>query len=187
MEYTIEIDASRGLVKAAGDKAFVESVIDRYEKLMAAGPVKAPVDQPSASATSGESANTVSGTPTAQGSGNTGGLSAYGNVFDITGDQISIIADPPGSTQAAKAKNLCLLYLFAKMKTGEEIVPNEEVRELCKAHAVYDPTNFASQMKSQKKLVIAAGSKGSPNFTLKLTVPGKKAAEEMAKDLEAAA
>lgn len=182
MEYTIEIDASRGLVKATGDKSFVESVIDKYDTLMAGkGPVVLATPQ---AGQPPQPQNTASATPLAP-EVTIGSLQNFGNVYDVTDDKVSIIADIPGNTQAAKAKKVCLLYLFAKMKLGEEVVPNEEIREACKAHAVYDQTNFASQMKSQKKLVIASGQKGSPNFTLKLTVPGKKAAEELAKELEA--
>lgn len=180
MEYSIEIDASKGLVKAAGDKEFVESVIDRYESLMAAKVViptpKTSTSGPPPSAPAPASSNSASTSESV--------LDDYGSVFDVTDGKVSIIADIPGNTQAAKAKKVCLLYLFAKSKLGEDIVPNEEVREACKSHAVYDQTNFASQMKSQKKLVIANGPKGSPNFTLKLTVPGKKEAEVFAKDLE---
>lgn len=180
MEYTIEIDASRGLVRATGDKDFVISVLDRYDSLMT---TKAP-PAPDGAATVHTPIPTGSQN-TAAALLNTSSLDEFGSVFDVTDGKISVIATVPGSTQAAKAKNLCLLFLFAKLKIGHEIVPNEEIRELCKDHAAYDPTNFASQMKSQKKLVIASGAKGSPNFTLKLTVPGKKASEELARTLEA--
>lgn len=185
MEYTIEIDASRGLVKAIGDKAFVESVMEKYESLMSAQATYTPPPS-SAEPIGTASSRSQQENHSAPSAGTSSDPTQFGNVFDVTGDKVSIIADPPGNTQAAKAKNLCLLYLFAKMKLGDDIVANEEVREVCKAHAVYDPTNFASQMKSQKKLVIVSGTKGSPNFTLKLTVPGKKAAEDLAKELEAA-
>ena len=182
MEYTIEIDTSRGLVKASGDKEFVELVIDRYEKLLS---TKAPVNSAAAPSVAAPP-NPEKNKSASDNAVDSNALDEFGSVYDVTGDEVTIIADMPGNTQAAKAKNLCLLYLFAKMKLGEEIVPNEEIREVCKSHAVYDSTNFASQMKGQKKLVIASGAKGSPNFTLKLTVPGKKAAHELAKDLEAA-
>lgn len=181
MEYKIEIDASRGLVKAEGDKDFVISVIDRYETLMATKvQVALPASTPHATVMNGEANNNDGVIASHQGQ-----LDQFGSVFDVTEDKVSVIADIPGNTQAAKAKNLCLLYLFAKLRLGTEIVQNDEVRDVCKEHAVYDSTNFASQMKSQKKLVIATGVKGSPNFTLKLTVPGKKAAEELATNLEA--
>ncbi|QKG71884.1 hypothetical protein [Erythrobacter mangrovi] len=182
MEYAIEIDASRGLVKATGDRAFVESVIEKYETLMA---VKAPAAPPGPNLSAPMATEEMQQHAPNGSSASEGNLQNYGSVFDVTDGKVSIIADIPGNTQAAKAKNICLLYLFAKMKLGEEIVANEEIREACKAHAVYDQTNFATQMKGQKKLVIASGPKGSPSFTLKLTVPGKKAAEELAKELEA--
>lgn len=182
MEYSIEIDASKGLVKATGDKPFVEAVMDKYESLMKIIPSVAAVTAPQVPTQTTTQPNATAAPPD-----NSGTLDGFGNVFDVTDDKISVIADIPGNTQAAQAKNLCLLYLFARLKLGEAVVPNDDVREICKAHAVYDQTNFASQMKGQKKLVIASGPKGSPNFTLKLTVPGKKVAEELATSLEAAA
>ncbi len=181
MEYSFEIDASKGLVKATGDRPFVESVIEKYQELIKAAPNPTP-------ALSGDRSVAQKVSPEEQRpqpNGSIGSLDDYGSVFDVTDGKATIIADVPGSTQSAKAKNLALLYCFAKLKLGDEIVANEEVREVCKSHAVYDPTNFASQMKSQKKLVLANGSKGSPNFTLKLTVPGRKAAEELAREIEA--
>ncbi len=182
MEYSIEIDASRGLVKASGDKDFVISIIDRYDSLMAHR-MHAPAVGEAAPHTPATSIGNQQNTPATSGPN----LDDFGSVYDVTEGKIRIIASVPGNNQAAKAKNLCLLFLFAKLKMGHEIVPNEEVRAVCKDHAVYDPTNFASQMKGQKKLVIVSGTKGSPNFTLKLTVPGKRAAEELARSLEGAA
>ncbi|MEA1619782.1 hypothetical protein SOQ14_12735 [Erythrobacter sp. T5W1-R] len=181
MEYSIEIDASRGLVKASGDKDFVMSVIDRYDSLMAHRK-PAPAVGEAAPHTPSTSLGNQPNSPAVGGQN----LDDFGSVYDVTEGKVRIITSVPGNTQAAKAKNLCLLFLFAKLKLGHEIIPNEEVREVCKDHAVYDPTNFASQMKGQKKFVIASGTKGSPNFTLKLTVPGRKAAEELARSLESA-
>ncbi|WP_120078180.1 hypothetical protein [Aurantiacibacter odishensis] len=182
MEYTIEIDASRGLLKATGDRDFVESVIGKYDSLMS-GKTFAKPDAPQHSSATQARATNMDPEPAPKASAN---LEEFGSVFDVTEGKVSVIADLPGNTQASKAKSLCLLYLFAKLKLGEEIVPNEEIREACKSHGVYDQTNFATQMKSQKKLVIVSGGKGSPNFTLKLTVPGRKAAQDLAKELEGA-
>ena len=179
LNYEIEIDASKGLVRAKGDKEFVTECADKFSNVYTNySGVSAP-SQPMNPPT-GKSAPQV----TENGGAVTdSSLDQYPNVFDVTGESISVIADLPGNTTAGKAKNLALLYLLARLRLGDEVIANEDVREQCKSHAVYDSTNFASQMRSQKKLVTVQGTKGSPNFTLKLTIPGRKKAEEIAKEL----
>ncbi|MEP4337117.1 MAG: hypothetical protein ABJ360_12150, partial [Roseobacter sp.] len=152
MQFEITLDASKGYIKAIGDREFVLEAIDKYRKIVeegvniSEGGVSTPLPDPL--------------TPAKEGPSGGGGLDDFSNVFDIADDTISILATIPGKTQSAQAKNMALLYLFAKLKLGQEIVANDDIREQCKAHAIYDSTNYAAHMKGQKKLVTVLGSKG---------------------------
>lgn len=174
----VSIDASKGALTVRGDQAFVVETLEKYKFVFENVPKSQPLQAKSApheetSDTSGNAAKSSSA------------LEAFPNVYDIDGDNISILISPPGNNLTAQARALILLYLYARYRTGTEPVPGDALKEQCKVHACLDPKNFSGHLKSQKSLVTVTGSNSS--LTARLTVPGRKAAEELAQNLQNAA
>lgn len=87
--------------------------------------------------------------------------------------EIKILKPVPGTTKAAKAKNVAMILLYAKNDemTGSEIIPH------CEEQACYDMANFSAIFKKKDGCLIRKGS--GANWSIKLTIPGRKAAEEI--------
>ncbi|MDA2928900.1 hypothetical protein MYX84_02955 [Acidobacteria bacterium AH-259-O06] len=96
---------------------------------------------------------------------------SYHKVIAFEGDEIKILKNIPGKSEAEKAVNAALLYLYAKNVKGQEEALFKEIRELCKSHGCLDSANFASNLKSEKQYFIIGGS--GKKQTAKLTQPGK--------------
>jgi hypothetical protein len=171
----VTIDASKGTLSVRGEQAFVSEILDKYKFIFEHAPKAQHQPTPSTLAASQPAAATGGIGTTAD------SLDAFSNVFDVNGDSVSVLVTPPGNTVAAQTRSLTLLYLFARLKMGDSVVSSEAVKEQLKAHACFDPKNFSTLMKSQKNLISATG-KGV--LSLKLTVPGRKAAEELAQNLQ---
>jgi hypothetical protein len=166
----VTIDASKGMIMVRGDQSFVSETLNKYKFIFEQAPKpQAPED--------GVKGQQGASKPHAA----TTGLTSLDSVYDVDGDSISILVSPPGKSITAQAKSLILLYLYARLQMGQANVPAEEIKEQCKAHACYDPKNFFAHLKGQKNLVTVAGS-GS-TMVARLTVPGRKAAEELAQSL----
>lgn len=104
----------------------------------------------------------------------------FPNVFDASEDDVFIIADIPGSSDKEKTVNLTHLFLFAKeLLRDEKRVAFDEIREACKRHNCYNSSNFASYVKAAK--IIHHGS--GQSLSAELTFPGRKAAKELAEEL----
>ena len=178
----VTIDASAGSISVKGDASFALEILEKYQAIFVRRSPEGKSDQ--RAATKDDPVVNQESEESKPGSVGVDGLDGYSNVYDVNGDAISIIANPPGTTGAAQARSVALLLLFAKFKTGQLTVDSEAIKEQLKAHACFDPKNFASQMKSQKNFVTVTGSKGSSSFTMKLTVPGRKSAEELVEKLQ---
>ena len=171
-EAEVQIDASKGFLMVKGDQAFVAETLEKYKFVFESIP-KVPA-KPTADSASADSAKLKSNNPAS--------LDNFSNVFDVEGEAVSILVTPPGNTMAAQARALILLFLYARHKMGLEPVTAELIKEQCKAHACFDPKNFAGHLKSQKSLVTVTGANSS--MTARLTVPGRKAAEELAQKFQ---
>lgn len=101
----------------------------------------------------------------------------FDNVFVITGQGLSIIADVPGSSTAQKMINLILIYMYAKHKTGVEEVPFKELRDMCEKYGEIDKPNFSKILNSNRKFFLTTGE--SKNQFARLIRPGIKAAESL--------
>lgn len=106
----------------------------------------------------------------------------FPNVLDFDGDQINIICNIPGSTNAEKTFKIAQIYLWAKKQKGLDHVPAEEIRKICEDHACYDANNFSSHIQKDKNTITVSGPKGGKK-TCKLTFPGTSRAEELLKEL----
>ncbi len=106
---------------------------------------------------------------------------SYHNVIAFEGDEIRILKNIPGKSEAEKAVNAALLYLYAKNVKGQEEALFKEIRELCQGHGCLDSANFASNLKSEKRYFIIGGS--GKKQTAKLTQPGKTKAAALVNEL----
>jgi hypothetical protein len=110
------------------------------------------------------------------------GLAGYEHLFaKSTGGKIQILKELPGSNTRKKMANAALLLALAHSLSGKSGTTFKEIREVCEAHGALDTGNFAKTIKDQKADFVFEGSGGSQSVTL--TVPGRKAAEKIAADL----
>ncbi|MGE5552459.1 MAG: hypothetical protein ACM3XZ_00845 [Betaproteobacteria bacterium] len=101
-------------------------------------------------------------------------------VIHTEADTFTIIVKKiPGKNKAEKEVNLSLLYCLASEFYGRTDVAAAELRRLCKDHACLDGNNFAAHLKKRTDLFLSTGKQGSPNFTVKLTMPGKERAQTL--------
>lgn len=105
----------------------------------------------------------------------------YSNVLVILQDKIQIIADLPGDSKAKQMINCILLFLWAKLQKGEEVLTFTEVREFCQYYGVLDSANFAMYMDKNKKYFMLSGD--MRNKTIRLIHPGIKEAERLITEL----
>lgn len=113
-------------------------------------------------------------------SAETGGSSAYPNVFDLSDEGVIVIAEVPGTSDKQKTINLTYLYLLGKeLLLDESRASFEEIREACKRHACYNSNNFASYVKSAKIVPYGSGR----SLSAELTHPGREKAESLAEEL----
>lgn len=111
-------------------------------------------------------------------------INAYEQLFAQNGDKIQILKNIPGSNNAQKTVNIALLLAYANKLLGVDVISSDLVRDACKSHACFDSGNFASYLKKAKALFLL---EGGPNTSknIRLTVPGKTKAEDLAKQLNA--
>jgi hypothetical protein len=109
------------------------------------------------------------------------GLKAYEHLFAEADGKIQILKDIPGANKAQKTVNAARLLALANSLLGKKTTSFEDIKATCKAHSCLDDTNFSSTLKAEKEHFIPGGSRGAQ--TLSLTVPGRKAADKLAADL----
>jgi len=87
----------------------------------------------------------------------------------------------PGTGKADKTVSAALLLTFANTLTGTDTTTFDTVREVCEAHSCLDGPNFAKTLKAEKDAFLFGGT--PKKQTLKLTVPGRRRAEQLAMTL----
>ena len=171
-EAEVQIDASKGLLIVKGDQAFVSETLEKFRSVF---------EKPVAAQIQADSQEKLVSPAKPASSGDS--LSEYPNLFDVDGENISILVGPPGNNITTQARALILLFLFARHRLGLEPTGADLIKEQCKSHACFDPKNFASHLKSQKSFITVTGSNSA--LMARLTVPGRKAGEELAQKLQA--
>jgi len=173
-EAEVIVDASNCVITVRGNQAFVSEILEKYRFVLE----QAPKVQPKQEHKTIPQEDQKGASPKHA----SGDLSSLDNIYDLDGDAISILVSPPGKSITAQAKALILLYLYARLQMGEPSVPAEGIKEQCKSHACYDSKNFVAHLKGQKNLVTVTGANAT--LAARLTVPGRKAAEELAQSLQ---
>jgi hypothetical protein len=171
-----------GALEIVGSEEFVSKQVERFEdlikQLFASPP--SPPPQPRFMDRDVTPPNpNGKAAPADQGAG----LVDYPNLFAVHDDKIQITRGLPGKTPAEKMVAAAELYALASSLNGTEVVPFGAIRTVCKEHGCLDESNFSTIMKAEKELFTFGGKKGSRNQTLKLTQPGKKAAQLLARQL----
>lgn len=113
-------------------------------------------------------------------------LAKYPNTFEEMNGQLKIIANVQGANKKAKSRSLALLYIYGRSLLGQEPVQTDEVRAVCSDHGCLDSGNFAKLFR-EKGVFVIDGVKGSDKKYVKLSVPGKKEAQELIEGIEASA
>ncbi len=110
------------------------------------------------------------------------GEQPYPNVIEFNDEEINILKNGEGGN-AAKVTNIAYIYLWAKAyKDGKcNEVPSQEIIGQCKTHGCFDG-NYASALKKIDRKYVGLKGAGK-SITIRLTVPGKKKAEEIIKTL----
>jgi hypothetical protein len=103
---------------------------------------------------------------------------ALSSIFSLGVDEIDLIAkDVPGGNKKDRMRSVFLLKgVAAYLGSGVSRFSNEQIKEACLHYKAYDPTNFATYLKSFSGDV--SGDKGS-GYTL--TARGLSTATEMVK------
>lgn len=175
-EAKISISLATGTFEFEGSESFVSAQVERFVDVIQAS-LKAPRQQ--ASAESGRAATATSDSGVVQQTSPTG----FDHVFAATDTGVQILKDVPGSSTAKKTVNAAMLLLFGLSTLKQkDTVLFEEVAAVCKAHGFHDAANMATNLKDAKELFILGGS--GKKQTLKLTVPGSKAAAKLAQELQ---
>lgn len=152
---------------AEGSEVFVNTALERWVQLAKESVV--PATQPGPSKESAKQASTgSSANPNAQ----------YENVYDEVEGKLKIIAQMPGSNKAAKTRSTALVLLYGNYLCSQHTTSADDIRDACLDQGCYDSSNFASNIRALKEKV-AMNTKAGGGYDVKLTAPGRKAAQEL--------
>lgn len=170
-----------GQFEVTGSEEFVDKQVERFESL-----IRTLLDrsQGEGSADGSRGNGAIDGNPVppnGRGGDAASALTSLENVFALADDKIQILKDLPGSGKAQKTVNAALLTTYANTLRGADEVSFDTIREMCEAHGCLDSGNFAKTISSEKELFIVGGSERKK--TARLTVPGRRKAEQLARDL----
>lgn len=167
------INLHDGTLEFEGEEAFVEQQMVRFEDLINRSfsgqkgpPTKSPIEKPEIpSLDEGQEGEVDQGV---------GDLT---DVFEIHNEKLHIIKDIPGTNVKAQTLSAALLVCLGNIKFGSDNTLVEHVRSECERHGCYNSKKFSTYLKSYNNLFLEAGS--GKSSTIKLTVPGKKLAEDL--------
>jgi hypothetical protein len=170
------ISFNEGRMEFEGSEEFVEKQLAAFADLIKQSLRETRVQAPP-SKTSSNNAPQSEVTPDTR-----SGLEEYAHVFARSaGGKIQILRDVPGNSTSQKTVNVARLLVLANTLSGKPVTTFKEIRQVCEAHGTLDTSNFSETIKNQKADFLFDGSGKSQ--TVALTVPGRKAAERLAADL----
>lgn len=156
---------------AEGAEAFINKMFERWSEML--------------NGTAGTLATSVLSSQKESTVGSNGAsqkLEYFENVFDEIDGKLKIIAHMPGSNKAEKTRNTALAALFGNHMRGQQTTSADDIREHCQDQGCFDSSNFASHLKGLKDK-IAMNTKSGGGYDVKLTAPGRKAAQTLVENL----
>lgn len=159
---------------AEGPQAFVIEMLERWQQI-----VPKNIESFAVQGTSKSSEHLTKQT------GNSS-IEALENVYDHVDGKTKIIAHINGPNKAEKTRSTALLLMYANYLKGQEVTTAEDIREACADQGCLDSSNFASHLKGLKEKV-AMNPKAGGGYDVKLTAPGRKAAQALAESINHAA
>ena len=175
MSVKIHLEHAGNVVAAEGEAEFVKDFIDEWKHLLE---VTSKASKPMPAQENWRSEKHVATSPK-------GGQSpdeAYENVFALHNEKLKVIADLPSSSKAETTRVASQVLLYGEYLRGNESVSAESIKTVCLDHGCYDSKNFASHLKSLKSKVVMDPKPGG-DYSVKLTAPGRKAAQELVSQL----
>jgi hypothetical protein len=173
----VKISMADGILEFEGSESFVNEQLTRFSDAIL-GSLKA----------TGASADVAKGqTETKKGEvkGNEQTNKELADIFEDSEKGVQILKDIPGDNQSAKMVNAAKLLLYGTQKlTQKDTLFFSDVSATCKSHGCLDATNMSAALKGDKESFIFGGS--GKRQTLKLTVPGTRAAAKLVASLRAA-
>lgn len=162
-----------GIIEFEGEASFVTAQLEAYAPLVLKAFSAPPTTIPKGTDTAGQKDEAKkNGLPS---------IDEFENLYAVVEGKVQILKDPPGSGKAQKTVSIAILTAYANLLIGNETTSYDSIRELCNSHACLDSSNFSSALKSEKEIFIIIGS--GKASSLKLSVPGRKRAEELARRL----
>jgi hypothetical protein len=171
----VHISLQDGTLEIEGTESFVTEQLTRFEPL-----IKGAFEYPQRPSPKKPAGNPVS-EETSESSDTSAAIEEYSNLYAVADGKVQILKDLPGSNKAQKTVSAALLLSHANGLIGNETTTYDAIRDLCSAHACLDGTNFSKTVKGEKEFFIIGGT--SKHQTVKLSVPGRRKAEELAKKL----
>lgn len=102
----------------------------------------------------------------------------FENVYDEIDGELKIIAQMAGDNKATKTRNTALVLLYGNYLRGQQTTTADDIRAACVDQGCLDAGNFSSHLKGLKEKV-AMNTKAGGGYDVKLTAPGRKAAQEL--------
>lgn len=159
---------------AEGPEAFVTKMLEQWQQITPKGADKLSNAEQSAKGASSSQADSSSG------------VGKYENVYDYVDGKVKIIAHINGANKAEKTRATALVLMFANYLNGQEVTSADAIREACSDQGCFDSSNFAAHLKALKEKV-AMNPKPGGGYDVKLTAPGRKAAQNLVETLNHAA
>lgn len=159
---------------AEGPEEFVTKMLEQWQQIT-------PKDADNLNNTE-QSANGTSSSQTDSSSG----VGKYENFYDYVDGKIKIIAHINGANKAEKARATALVLMFANHLNDQELTSAEAIGDACSDQGCFDSSNFATHLKGLKEKV-ATNPKSGGGYDVKLTAPGRKAAQTLVETLNHAA
>lgn len=158
---------------AEGSESFVLNAYQKWSEMST---------NPNFSQGSGAGSALNSANEGGKGNGNANPESQYENVYDELDGKLKIIAHMPGGNKAERTRSTALALLFGNYIRGQQTTNSDDLKESCQDQGCYDSSNFASHLKGLKDKV-AMNPKPGGGYDIKLTAPGRKAAQSFVEAL----
>jgi hypothetical protein len=172
----IHISMGTGEIEISGSEAFVSQQIENFKEVIIQTLQTHRVSTPD------KQINHTGEITQVENSNLSKETNPYPHLFANHEGKAVLLKTPTGNSKREKMVNISMLYLLAKSLFGQgEDASYPELRQLCKEHSCLDENNFSKAISESKEIFLVSGTVSTK--TAKLTHPGKKQAEDLARQL----